>query len=79
MTLTGDMTMRLHATAMTGPEFLDAVADAEAANSNDINADAYRTRAVEWSNDKCTIYNLREELQAANDRLHGIHRTATVL
>lgn len=68
-----------HATAMSGPEFLGAVADAEAHDGKGVNADAFRTRAAEWSNDKRTIYALREELQAANDRLHEIRRTATVL
>lgn len=76
--MTGDLTM-YHATAMTGPEFLDAVADAERSNSNDINADIYRQRALEWAGDKRTIVNLREELQAATDRLAEIRRTATVL
>ena len=67
-----------HATAMSGPEFLDAVADAESANSNDINADIFRQRALEWTQDKRTIANLRDELQAANDRLAEIRRAATV-
>ena len=71
--------MQLHATAMSGPEFLDAVADAESGNSNDINADAYRQRAHEWKLDKRTIQHLRDELQDARDRLSEVRRAATVL
>lgn len=77
--MTGDKIMQFHATAMTGPEFLDAIADANAAAALDINAQAFRERAVEWSRDKQTIANLREELQAANDRLAEVRRAATVL
>lgn len=65
-----------HATAMSGPEFLDAVADAEAAQCNDINADAYRQRALEWAQDKLTIAQLEADLQAANDRLADVRRAA---
>ena len=68
-----------HATAMSGPEFLEAVAHAERGNSNDINASVFEERAAEWKLDKRTIVNLREELQAANDRLADIRRAATVL
>lgn len=68
-----------HATAMSGPEFLDAVADAESANNNDINADIYRRRALEWAQDKRTIASLRDELQAANDRLDEVRRAAAMV
>ena len=73
----GDLTMQ-HATAMSGPEFLEAVAHAERGNSNDVNASCFEQRAQEWKLDKRTIVNLREELQAANDRLAEIRRAATV-
>jgi hypothetical protein len=33
---------------LSGPDFLDKVADAEAANGLDVNADTYRQRAHEW-------------------------------
>ena len=68
-----------HATAMNGPEFLEAVANAERGNGNDINADVYDQRAGEWKLDKRTIVHLREELQSANDRLAEVRRAATVL
>lgn len=36
---------------LAGPEFLDAVADAEEANGNCINAAEYRKRARQWRQD----------------------------
>lgn len=35
-------------TTLDGPDFLDAVANAERAHGNDINAAAYEQRAKEW-------------------------------
>ena len=37
---------------LDGPDFLDAVADAEEANGNHINAAEYRRRARQWSNER---------------------------
>ena len=68
-----------HATAMNGPEFLEAVANAERGNGSDVNAACFEQRAQEWALDKRTIVHLREELQSANDRLADIRRAATVL
>jgi len=39
-------------THLDGPEFLDAVADAEEALGNHINAAEYRRRARQWSNER---------------------------
>jgi hypothetical protein len=39
-------------TALDGPDFLDAVADAERAQGNDINAAAYEQRAKEWRDER---------------------------
>lgn len=64
-----------HATAMSGPEFLEAVAHAERGNSNDVNADHFEQRAQEWKLDKRTIETLQQDLQAANDKLAGITTT----
>lgn len=33
---------------LDGPDFLESLADAEAAESRHVNADAYRQRAREW-------------------------------
>jgi hypothetical protein len=70
----GDIAM-YHATAMSGPEFLEAVAHAERGNSNDINADIYEQRAAEWKLDKRAIETLQQDLQAAKDKLAGIATT----
>jgi len=45
---------------LPGPDFLDSVADAEAANGNDINASEYRRRAKQWRQD----LGAREEAEA---------------
>ncbi len=66
--------MQHHATAMTGPEFLEAVAGQEAANSMDINADAFRTRAREWAQDRQTIQNMREEIDVLSTRMAEAQR-----
>lgn len=39
-------------TRLSGPEFLHAVADAELANGNEINAAEFRRRAQEWQRDQ---------------------------
>lgn len=57
--------MQLHETAMSGPEFLQAVADQNPSNGLDINAEAFRQRAREWSAHLAALHNLRE----ANDDL----------
>lgn len=43
---------------LDGPDFLDSIADAEAATNSHVNADAYRQRAREW-----------RQLQADHDAL----------
>lgn len=79
MTTTGDSIMQAHATAMSGPEFLDAVADASAGNGLDINAQVFRERALEWAGDKRTIEHLRAEVENLTDRLADVRRAALVL
>lgn len=39
------------AAELSGPDFLDAVADAEEANGNTINAAVFRERAKQWQRD----------------------------
>lgn len=67
--MTGDKTMQFHATALSGPEFLDAIADANAAAALDINAQAFRERAIEWQRDKKLIDDQAKALQALRDRI----------
>lgn len=40
--------MQDHPGRLDGPDFLDSLADAEAAKNSDVNADIYRQRAREW-------------------------------
>jgi len=42
---------------LSGPSFLESLADRQAANGFDIEADALRERAREWSRDKQAIAN----------------------
>lgn len=64
--------------SMTGPEFLDALADQEAANGNDINAATYRERAGQWARDRrlidslaLTVGNLTARLQHIAEHAHA--------
>ena len=61
--------------ALSGPDFLEAVADAEAANGNDVNAVEYRRRAAEWRHDLRELEATQIDLQAANDSLQRIRAT----
>jgi hypothetical protein len=65
--------------ALPGPDFLDAVADAEAANGNDVNAHEYRRRAGEWRMQLQTLERVQLDLQAANDRLQHIRSTVQAI
>ena len=66
--------MQLNATAMSGPEFLDALADANAATGMDINADVFRTRAHEWARHLQMLADLGTQLQDLRDRLDHARR-----
>lgn len=76
--MNGDLLMQLHHTAMSGPEFLDAVADQEAANGNDVNAGVWRDRALQWKQDQLVRQQAEAELQHARDQLADIRRTLQV-
>ena len=65
-----------HHSGLSGPDFLTAVAEAEAANGNDINAAEYRRRARQWQDDEnaltlasATVEQLREQIRSAQARL----------
>jgi hypothetical protein len=58
-------------TRLTGPDFLDAVAEVELQQGNDVNADAFRQRAREWRQlqaDYDVIDRRNHSLQDALDR-----------
>ncbi len=50
---------------LSGPDFLDAVADVEESNGNPINADVYRTRSDAWQLDLMRIEALETDLATA--------------
>lgn len=57
---------------LSGPDFLEAVADAEAANDHLINADVYRQRARQWKQLEADHEQLQQRnatLQRTLDRL----------
>ncbi len=45
---------------LDGPDFLESLADAEAAQNNHVNADAYRQRAYEWRQLKADYDAMRD-------------------
>lgn len=51
--------MTNHHQGLTGPEFLDHVANAEEALGNEINAAEYRRRAKQWEADIAELESLR--------------------
>lgn len=65
-----------HINAMTGPEFLQAVANQETANGNDVNAHTFRERAAQWKHQLQQLDQALSDLQDARDRLEDIARTA---
>lgn len=65
-------------TALDGPDFLEAVADQEAANSNPVNATEFRNRAQQWREDKAaresaetTLSELKAQLENARQALQA--------
>mgnify|MGYP007082239428 FL=1 len=61
---------------LTGPEFLDSVADAESANCNDINAQVYRANSAQWAAERRRTRDLEQQVRDLTDRLDDIRRTA---
>lgn len=49
------MTLEPHTQALDGPDFLDAVADAEEVSGLLINAAEYRRRARQWRDDRLAL------------------------
>lgn len=61
---------------LSGPEFLDAVADAEAANDNAVNADIYRARAAEWARTERRLREVEEQRDQLEAQLETVRRAA---
>lgn len=60
---------------LDGPDFLDAVADAETAHGNDINAAEYRKRARQWRGDQHDLREARARAEHLQTRLDDIRRS----
>lgn len=57
--------------SLSGPDFLEHVANAELASGNEVNADTYRQRAREWRQlqaDHDALDRRNHQLQQALDR-----------
>lgn len=61
-------------TGMSGPDFLDAVADAELAQGNGVNADIYRQRAFEWRQTLADLEQLQLRLASMQTALDNARR-----
>ena len=64
--------MSLETSLMTGPDFLEHVAEAELANGNLFNAQEYHRRAIQWREDQEALAAARERLANVEDRLHRL-------
>jgi hypothetical protein len=60
---------------LDGPDFLDAVADAETAHGNDINAAEYRKRARQWRSDIHDLQETRARAEHLQERLDDVRRS----
>ncbi|PBJ83734.1 hypothetical protein CMZ84_04395 [Lysobacteraceae bacterium NML93-0399] len=58
-------------TAVSGPELLDQLADAESTSGHHINAAHYRERAQQWAADQRRIAELEAENTALDQRLRN--------
>lgn len=63
-------------TAMSGPDFLERVADVELGNGNEINAAAFRDRARQWRLDQVDLRQAQARVADLEARLADIQRTA---
>ena len=60
---------------LDGPDFLDAVAAAELANGNDINAAEYRKRARQWRVAQHDLQEASQRAEALQAQLDDVRRT----
>lgn len=66
---------------LSGPDFLEHVANAELASGNAVNADTYRQRAREWRQlqaDYDAVERRNHELQQALDRARAAVNSTAV-
>ena len=60
---------------LDGPDFLEAVAEAETANGNDINAAEYRKRAKQWRITQHDLQQATQRADALQAQLDDVRRT----
>ena len=68
--------MKLDRSGMSVAEFLDAVADQERAQSNDVNAQVFSRYAHQAKAQELALQQTQAELHNLRDRLADIARTA---
>lgn len=62
--------------SISGPDFLERVADVELANGNEINAAAFRDRARQWRLDLVDLREAQGRVTGLEAALADIQRTA---
>ena len=63
-------------TELSGPDFLDKVADVEAGNGLDINANEYRKRAAQWRELERQTEASATELARLSSEVRNLRNTA---
>lgn len=63
---------------LPGPDFLDAVAEAELHNGNEINHREFKGRARQWQDDRLRVAQLEHENSELKSRLSRITAVARV-
>lgn len=76
--MNGEFLLKTDRMAMSLAEFLDSVADQEAANGNDTNAEIWRQRALQAKQQEVQLQQSQQHLRDATDRLADIRRTLQV-
>jgi hypothetical protein len=62
---------------LSGPDFLEAIADVELGNGNEVNADIYRQRARSWRQDQADLEAAQTRIASQQRALDAARRTPT--
>lgn len=60
---------------LSGPDFLDAVAQAELAKGNEVNADYFEQRAREWRQDRADLEQAQRRIASQQQALDRVNAT----
>lgn len=63
-------------TGLPGPDFLQAVAEAELQNGNEINFSEFKRRAIQWQDDQLRMVQLERDKSELLERLNRITHLA---